>query len=252
MAARARGIFADRLSDLIKESGKEIRTLSEEIGISSGSLSNYQNAASSASIDALVKISDYFHVTPDYLLGYTDVRSPNTDLRMFCDKTGLDEDTVEVLQHIRLAPHNETWALVLNYVINSRLLNKLVAFFASGFSDDQKKRPYAFLGRPTVDSRVPYADLLDELSICRRDFRTEIISKKQEKPLIFEFLRMGNNEKRDVGWSQLLYDHREEAEKADEQLSIIAEYLRYDGYDDFMQKAGVNLQDFSERRENRG
>lgn len=45
--------FADNLDDLIKESGKDIRTLSKEIGISTGALSNYRSDGAEPGINNL-------------------------------------------------------------------------------------------------------------------------------------------------------------------------------------------------------
>ena len=64
--------FADRLQDLIADSGKDMKTLASEIGISSGALSKYQNDNSEPGITALAKIAQYFGVTADYLVGMSD------------------------------------------------------------------------------------------------------------------------------------------------------------------------------------
>lgn len=97
-------IFADRLSDLINESGKKVRDLAEEIGISSGSLSKYQNDAAAASIDALEKISEYFGVSADWLLGKSVVRSIPGEVSQVCNYLGLSEDAVQVLVELRDSP----------------------------------------------------------------------------------------------------------------------------------------------------
>lgn len=80
--------FADRLSDLISESGKGVKQLSEDIGISTGAISKYQNDASTPGADAVVKIAKYFNVTSDWLLGLTNVKTPDGDVRRVCDYTG--------------------------------------------------------------------------------------------------------------------------------------------------------------------
>lgn len=67
--------FADRLQELIADSGKPIKDLAAEIGVSAGALSKYQNDAAEAGIDALAKISKYFDVSTDWLLGFTNDRS---------------------------------------------------------------------------------------------------------------------------------------------------------------------------------
>lgn len=86
--------FADRLQSLIAESGKPIKELAAGIGVSTGALSKYQNDAAVAGIDALVKISNYFHVSTDWLLGISEARKRDAEVRQVCNYTGLDENTI--------------------------------------------------------------------------------------------------------------------------------------------------------------
>jgi Helix-turn-helix. len=92
MKNRITSDFADNLSDLIKESGKTLHELSSEneIGISTGALSKYQNDAAEPGITALDKISEYFEVSYDFLLGKSRNRSrENVNIGEYlglCDK----------------------------------------------------------------------------------------------------------------------------------------------------------------------
>lgn len=71
--------FATKLQVLIAKSGKKLNTLSEEIGISSGALSNYQNGNAEPGLCALKKISDYFDVSLDYLFGKARCKKPKNE-----------------------------------------------------------------------------------------------------------------------------------------------------------------------------
>lgn len=90
-------IFADNLGDLIAGSKKSIRELSEELDISTGSLSKYQNDSSVASINALAKIAKYFNVSADWLLGLSTEKTIDADVRRVCTFTGLSEDIVKFI-----------------------------------------------------------------------------------------------------------------------------------------------------------
>ena len=89
-------IFSERLSDLIAESGKNIKTLASEIGISMGALSSYQNDSKEASIGALSKIAKYFEVTTDYLLGLN--KNKTVENIAIGNKIGLLDETIEILK----------------------------------------------------------------------------------------------------------------------------------------------------------
>ena len=118
--------FADRLSDLISESGKGVKQLSEDIGISTGAISKYQNDASTPGADAVVKIAKYFNVTSDWLLGLTNVKTPDGDVRRVCDYTGLTEDVVGRL-HNTIATDKKFWlaGAFLNHLIALLNLEKI-------------------------------------------------------------------------------------------------------------------------------
>jgi transcriptional regulator with XRE-family HTH domain len=88
-------IFADRLQDLISDSGKTVKQLAKEIGVPSGSLSKYQNDCAEAGTTRLFKIAKYFNVSTDYLLGLTEVKSVDADLKVVHKITGLSQKAIE-------------------------------------------------------------------------------------------------------------------------------------------------------------
>lgn len=88
-------IFSERLRELIKESGKDVKSMAKSMGIASGSLSKYQNGEAEAGCNAVKKIADYFSVSADYLLGLSDCREgENSDI---CRRSGLNEQAVQKL-----------------------------------------------------------------------------------------------------------------------------------------------------------
>ena len=87
--------FADRLQDLISESGKDVKTLAAEIGVSSGALSKYQNDKGEPGITALYKIANYFGVTADYLVGLNHNRT--NEYAAIGNITGLSDEAIDVL-----------------------------------------------------------------------------------------------------------------------------------------------------------
>lgn len=88
--------FADRLQDLISESGKDVKTLAAEIGVSSGALSKYQNDKGEPGITALYKIAAYFDVTADYLVGLSNNRTQaNANIGV---EIGLSDGAIELLR----------------------------------------------------------------------------------------------------------------------------------------------------------
>ena len=90
-------IFSHRLSELLCRSYKNLNVIAEEMGITRQSLAQYRDGNNIPDALTLAKIADYFNVSADYLLGRTDVKSMNLDVKAIHDKTGLSESAAEKL-----------------------------------------------------------------------------------------------------------------------------------------------------------
>ena len=95
--------FAERLRLLIgieSASRAEIaatrKALSEVIGKTTQSITNYESGEAFPDYENLGKIADYFGVSCDYLLGRSDTRSPADDIKTACYTTGLSEETISI------------------------------------------------------------------------------------------------------------------------------------------------------------
>ncbi|MFA5449539.1 MAG: helix-turn-helix transcriptional regulator [Clostridia bacterium] len=67
-----RNNFAKRLYELRQEQALTQRELSRELGVSERTISYWERGERECDFDMLIKISLYFGVTLDYLLGKTD------------------------------------------------------------------------------------------------------------------------------------------------------------------------------------
>lgn len=90
--------FAKRLSELRKEEGISQEQLGKTIGVSRGSISFYEAGVRTPDIETLDKISKYFDVSIEYLLGY--VNSKGNIYAAFENITGIDEDTIRVFEDV--------------------------------------------------------------------------------------------------------------------------------------------------------
>lgn len=90
-------MFAARIK--ILRLSKELNQvqLAEFLGVKKQSVSNWENDNIMPSIEMLMKIADFFHVTTDYLLG-RDIQNP--DAPQLLDITGLTSSQIEHLQYI--------------------------------------------------------------------------------------------------------------------------------------------------------
>lgn len=102
-------IFADRLQDELekcKECGKTFSAVADDLGISTGALSNYQNDNAEAKISTLKRMATYFGVSCDYLLGGAE--SPNTENEEIRKKIGLSEKSIKKLNDLKIKMDNDS------------------------------------------------------------------------------------------------------------------------------------------------
>jgi transcriptional regulator with XRE-family HTH domain len=90
----ANEVFAKRIKELRKQQNLTQKELADELGVSMGSIGFYENQERTPDIDFLNSASDYFDVSADYLLGRTDVKSQDIDVRTMSEKLGLSEEVL--------------------------------------------------------------------------------------------------------------------------------------------------------------
>lgn len=147
----------ERLKDLRTERGLDIAEVAKATGISSSSLSNYENdEGKDISHRAILALARFYGVSADYLLGLTETKNhPNADL----DDLHLSDDVIELLKSGR---------------INSRLLCEL-----AGHEDFQ---------RLMVDMEI-YVDRIANMRIL--DLNTLLAA---ERKTVMEKMNLDSND----------------------------------------------------------
>lgn len=65
-----------RLKELREDLDIPQRVIAEYLGIRQNTYSQYENGQRQLPLEMLVKLSEYFSVSSDYILGITDVKKP--------------------------------------------------------------------------------------------------------------------------------------------------------------------------------
>lgn len=119
--------FGKVLSELRKEKGLKREDLANLLGCSAAAIGNYENDNRSPDFDTLVRIADYFNTTTDYLLGRTETKTVETNIRSVCDYTGLSDKAVEYLNFCSSecmksrGTETDLFTGFLNYLITTNL-----------------------------------------------------------------------------------------------------------------------------------
>ncbi len=93
----------DRITLLRKEKGISQVALAMELNFSQKMISSYENGKNEPSISTLKHMADIFNTSVDYLINYTDIRTPIDKIA----QKGLSEDECRLLNIYRSLPDRQ-------------------------------------------------------------------------------------------------------------------------------------------------
>lgn len=79
----ASNIATKRVLDLFESTGMAIDPFEKAVGLTEGTIKNLKNHKYNASADTICRIAEYFEVTTDYIMGYTDFPKSPTSWYVF-------------------------------------------------------------------------------------------------------------------------------------------------------------------------
>lgn len=87
--------FPTRLRELVGERGTKQEELKNVLCVKNRqSVTGYIDGSTVPTIDKVVALAKYYGVNADYLLGLSGIKSPNPNIQVACDCTGLSEKAV--------------------------------------------------------------------------------------------------------------------------------------------------------------
>lgn len=98
----------NRLRELRTEKNLSLRELAEKLELSYSSIGKYERDEAQPSFDILFKLADFFDVSIDYLIGYTDIRTKELTIQNISKQTGLSENAVRELKHLYTASKSDS------------------------------------------------------------------------------------------------------------------------------------------------
>lgn len=168
-------IFSERLKEL--RGTKTLQEVSNAIGITRVAMGYYEKGERKPDIEILYKIAKYHGVTSDYLIGLSDVQTPDIDIQAISAKTGLTEKAIEKVcyfnTHIKhyieplnilLKSPNFENALhhISKYMENVQIVKILQTQRRSRYDKVFSAEPDCILDNGKAVYNWPYNDNLDE------------------------------------------------------------------------------------------
>ena len=111
---RTKNIFIQNLQTIMKDREMSQETLSEITGISKSSISEWIKKDQMPRCDTVIILADKLNVSTDYLLGRTNIKSPDQLIQSICNETGLTEKSVDFLSRINKHQVGDCFTLYTN------------------------------------------------------------------------------------------------------------------------------------------
>ncbi len=104
--------------------GETQQEVANRVGVSRQNVGKWLSGETTPDINTLGKIADAYGVSTDYLLGRTDIKAANADLKAVCEYTGLSENAVENLIEIKNSSLN------INLLLENERLKDVIKHLA--------------------------------------------------------------------------------------------------------------------------
>ena len=116
--------FSSRLSELRELHQKSLEEVAKEINVSRVSLGNYEKGKTQPDVETLKRLSEYYNVTADYLVGRSPYPVANMNMEKMCDYTGLCQWALKSLHTTK----DNGVAQVLNVLLSNDMTIDFINF----------------------------------------------------------------------------------------------------------------------------
>ena len=100
--------FQERFIKLVGEKATH-EEIAQIVHTSRQNVGNWLSGKTKPDINALANIARGYNVSTDYLLGLTDIKTNDTDLKAVCEYTGLSEEAAEKLHEFHTAEYGHRY-----------------------------------------------------------------------------------------------------------------------------------------------
>lgn len=146
----------------------------------------YYNGKAMCPIDNLVKISQYYKVSTDYLLGLSDEPTTDTNMAAVCKFTGLTEKSISVLTKVSEENKHSWWMDILNSFIESDSFFKFLLHltqYATLPDDNIRPSEYVFVKLCDVEKLNAQTTLQQIMDNLRSTFEN-----REDNRIAYQFI----------------------------------------------------------------
>lgn len=146
--------FAVKLREEFAITAKDVKDLADYLGCSVQAINQYKQGQALPKIENLIKIAKFYDCSLDYLIGLSDVKKPDANIKAVCEYTGLNERAVEKLHWYTSTHenHEENGKAISGILNHSEFYAVLKALKRASETDGIWKAA----GKPVITSETPF------------------------------------------------------------------------------------------------
>ena len=212
MKTEQKAIFATRIGKLRNDKGMSQEELAAALNIDRGTIAKYETQKRIPSYEHLTAFTEYFNVSTDYLLGIAKNKTPDPDISMICDYTGLSDDAIQTLNVIKGSNVSDTVSALIaelgqciNECINlgssnkSSVLQKLSSFLEMNTADSTQRFYISKSGKITestsTDREYTSQLSMNDTTVLREISTDEIITRIMLNDIEQSIIDLKSNER---------------------------------------------------------
>lgn len=92
-------IIGERIKEVRQQKKISQKEVAEKLSCKRELMSYYENGQRNITASTLIKLANILNVSSDYLLGLSNVKSTDTNIKSICDYTGLSEIAINNLHN---------------------------------------------------------------------------------------------------------------------------------------------------------
>lgn len=163
-----------RLNEVLAQKNIMQKELAKHIGVTDNTVSYYLSGERCPDIEKLIEIAKFLNVSTDYLLGASNVKTTDTELKSICEYTGLSEAAVNRLHWDKrfYSRNNELISLLIAPDSDIKMINDLLYITGA-------LRRYGDEYFELIDKMSSLYDTIKDLPI--EEFEKEISTVSQEE-----------------------------------------------------------------------
>ena len=184
------GVVLERFKQLIDDSIVSRQVIADKIGCDVSTITKHYNGERNITVDYVIKYAKYFNVSTDYLLGVSDVKSVDEDVKFICDYTVLNDNVIKnllrksstsVLDILNVLLSDSYYYFFLDFCISLQVLPMSYSVLASAKSELVNEENKIKKDEDLIEECISFSQQVEEDVIIKNYKLEQSLAKIKDK-----------------------------------------------------------------------